>query len=149
VRLSKLMVKSAGCPAIAAQAAMLVVEDCYVSGGRCGIEVLGGGDVTLRRSVVCRSRCHGVSIGARSRLVVESCSIFENSEHGICAEQGQADVFVTRSRVSYNGGVGVYLDGAAGGQVSINDNDLRNNAKGSVHVAPVCQGSVTVGSNLT
>jgi len=31
----------------------------------------------------------------------------------------------------------VYLEGAAGGQVSINDNDLRNNAKGSVHVAPV------------
>lgn len=31
----------------------------------------------------------------------------------------------------------MYLDGRAGGQVSVNDNDLRNNAKGSVHIAPV------------
>ena len=65
---------------------MLVVEDCYVSGGKCGVEVLQGSDVTLRRSVVCRCRRHGVRIGARARLVIESCSLFENTEHGISSE---------------------------------------------------------------
>lgn len=44
---------------------------------------------------------------------------------------------LTSVELACAGGVGLYLDGAAGGQVSINDNDLRNNAKGSVHVAPV------------
>ena len=54
VRLSKVMVKSAGSPGIAIHGAMLVAEDCYVSGGQSGIDMADGGDLTLRRSVVCR-----------------------------------------------------------------------------------------------
>ena len=50
-------------------------------------------------------------------------------------------------RVSFNGGVGISLEG--GGHASIEDNDLRNNAKGSVVVGASSRDAVTLGSNLT
>ena len=86
-------------------------------------------------------------MGAGGRVVVESCSIFENAEHGILAHEPGSDLVVTRSRVSFNGGIGISLDG--GGQAAIEDNDLRNNAKGSVVISATSQPSVNLGSNLT
>eukprot|EP00802_Teleaulax_amphioxeia_P016159 Tamp_16271.p1 GENE.Tamp_16271~~Tamp_16271.p1 ORF type:complete len:426 (+),score=62.62 Tamp_16271:103-1278(+) len=147
LRLSKVMIKSSGSAAIVARGAMLVIEDCYVSGGRSGLEMEEGGDVTLRRSVVCRCRLHGLLVNGGGRVVVESCSIFENQHDGIVAHVAPTSLLINRSRVSFNGGVGVTLDEGAEG--TIEDNDLRNNAKGAVYIGAASTGGVILGSNLT
>ena len=49
-------------------------------------------------TVLCRCRKHGVTVGVRGRVVVESCSIFENTEHGIMAHAASSSLLVNRSR---------------------------------------------------
>jgi len=49
-------------------------------------------------TVLCRCRKHGVTVGVRGRVVVESCSIFENTEHGIMAHAASSSLRVNRSR---------------------------------------------------
>jgi len=147
VRVSKLAMKSSGPAVVAAKNSMLVIEDCFMSGGQVGLLAIEGGEVTIRRSVFCRCREHGIFLGAGLRAIIESSSVFENGSHGVLAAKPDCSLHVTRSKLSFNAGAGIFIDNGGGGLVE--DNDLRNNTKGPLVVGVSSVGSVVLGSNLT
>lgn len=147
LRLSNLMVVSSAPRAIAVLGGRLVMEDCNVSGGQQGLRVSRRAEATVRRSVLCRCAQQGLYVEEGSSALVESCSIFENGDHGIVVVSAGASLTISRSMVSYNGGAGICIDQGAGGAVE--SNDLRNNNLGPCTVGALSQANVTVSSNLT
>mmetsp|Transcript_38401 Transcript_38401/g.59931 ORF Transcript_38401/g.59931 Transcript_38401/m.59931 type:complete len:223 (-) Transcript_38401:603-1271(-) len=146
LKLKNLMVRSNGSFALTVTGGRLLLEDCNVSGGNYGVRVTRGSEATMRRSVICRCQQQGLIIDEKSSAQVESCSIFENGDHGVLALNTGSSVKMSRSMVSYNGGAGIYLDGGASG--SVENNDLRNNMQ-PAYVGAQSQSVVTVGSNLS
>jgi len=147
VRISNVMLKSLGLKALDVANGRMVIEDCYVSGPDCGLVMQNGADVTLRRSVLCRCRQHGIHVSEGSRATLESCSIFDNNDHGIVTLHQSSALHVTRCMISNNVGAGIAVD--SGGEGTIEDNDLRNNRQGACLVGSASQSLVNLGSNLT
>uniref|UniRef100_A0A7S4P0M5 Protein kinase domain-containing protein n=1 Tax=Guillardia theta TaxID=55529 RepID=A0A7S4P0M5_GUITH len=147
VRISNLMIRSADAPAYKLVGGQLIMEDCNVSGGKMGLWAYGGCECCIRRSVICRCDRQGMYLGEKCVAVVESCSIFENGDHGILVLNDGARLSMTRSMVSYNQGAAVAIDQFAGGKVE--NNDLRNNMQGPCLVGVQSQNLVSVTNNLT
>ena len=151
VLLRGLMLKGSG-PAVVATAGgahggSLTLEDCYVSGSRCGLVLRERAVGTLRRSVLCKCGEDGIQASGGGAALIESCSIFDNARHGVVVSGRGSSVRISRSMLSNNGGAGVAVDQEGGGRVE--DNDLRNNALGPCVVGEASKTRVAVGSNLT
>jgi len=147
LRLSNLMVVSNAARAITVQGGRLVMEDCNVSGGQQGLRVSRRAEATVRRSVLCRCQQQGLYVEEGSAVLVESCSIFENGDHGVVVVSAGASLAITRSMVSYNGGAGICIDQGASGKIE--NNDLRNNMQGPCSVGALSQQGVSVSANLS
>jgi hypothetical protein len=148
LRIANFMLQSAAASVIDVGGGKLMLEDSNVSGsGGVGLRLHSGGQATIKRSVLCRCAQHGLMITASSRASVVSSSIFENGSHGIVTSMQRSHVEMKHCMVSFNGGVGVFVDQEAGARVE--DNDLRNNTKGPHAIAPASHTLVTISKNLT
>jgi len=107
VRVSNLMIRGSGPRTLELMSGRMVLEDCNVSGGVCGLGVTAGSEVAIRRSVLCRCQQFGLHISDRSQVALESCSIFENGQHGVLASGAGTLLNMTRCMVSHNLRAGV------------------------------------------
>mmetsp|Transcript_32605 Transcript_32605/g.75882 ORF Transcript_32605/g.75882 Transcript_32605/m.75882 type:complete len:683 (-) Transcript_32605:110-2158(-) len=147
VRVSNMMIRGSGARTLEVVSGRMVLEDCNVSGGVCGLAATAAADVSIRRSVLCRCQQYGLHVTDRSKAVVESCSIFENGMHGVVAQNAGSSVRMTRSMVSHNFRAGIMVDDGATGTVE--NNDLRSNQEGPVVVGAASEGLVQIVSNLS
>jgi len=97
--------------------------------------------------VLCRCERQGLYLGGTSVAVLESCSVFENGDHGILVMQGATSIDMTKSMVSYNQGAALAID--QGASAKVENNDLRNNVQGPCLVGVQSQHLVSVTNNLT
>lgn len=148
LRVSNMMLRSnSNAPTVRISGGRLTVEDCNISGGKIGVSALDSCQADIRRSVLCRCERQGLYLGTNSTALLESCSVFENGDHGILAVQEGASIAMTRSMVSYNQGAALAID--QGASAKVENNDLRNNVQGPCLVGVQSQHLVSVTNNLT
>jgi parallel beta-helix repeat protein len=112
-------------PVVQAATGRLVLQDCRLVGGACGILLTGGAQGTVTRCVIERQAGEGIHIEAGASVLLDNCLLLDNGAAGL-AITGRAVCEAYGNLCEGNAGAGILVSGHA--RPTLIENTLRSNA---------------------
>ena len=112
-----------------------LVEDCDIFGHEIGIQIIQGGNPTLRRSQIHSMQKDGIFVANNSEGRLENCDIFSNIRTGVMIKKG-GNITMQECNINRNQEQGIYVESNGAGPIE--NCDLTGNSGGAWYIAPKC-----------